>query len=279
MPTRPDVAAQQSASHAKRHPLETLGRVGYAVKGVVYALLGGLALQAAFKDGDPEGSKGAFETIAETSFGSFLLTVIAIGLAAYALWRIALAFLDPEGEGSDGKGLARRAFYLVSAGSYLALAYAAYDLISGGGQGGGGGGTEERTSTIFSLPFGRWLVGLAALGILGYGAYQFVRAYKASFMDKFDLTGTGADHRTLVRRAGQAGLSARGVVYLIVGVFLGRAALQYDADEALGLDGALSVVQSQPYGALLLGAVALGLIGYAVYCWTNARYRRFEGNQ
>ena len=277
MPTRPDVAARESASRAKRHPLETLGRVGYAVKGVVYALLGGLALQAAFGDGDPEGSSGAFATVAETSFGSVLLTIIAIGLAAYALWRIALAFLDPEGEGTDAEGLARRAFYLVSAASYLGLAYAAYSLISGGGS--SGGGTEERTATVFSLPFGRWLVGLAALGILAYGGYQFVRAYKASFMDKFDLTGTGAKHRDLVRRAGQAGLSARGVVYLIVGVFLGRAALQYDADEALGLDGALSVLQSQPYGAFLLGAVAIGLVGYAVYCWTNARYRRFEGNQ
>lgn len=278
MPTRPDVLTKDAISQARRHPMESLGRLGYAVKGVLYALLGVLALQAALGEGDPEGSTGALATVANSSFGSILLTLIAIGLAAYALWRIALAFLDPEGEGTDGKGLAKRAFYLVSAASYGLLAFVAYQILSGGG-GGNGGGTQERTATLLSQPFGRWLVGLAALGILAYGVRQFVRAYKSSFMDKFDLEGVAAHHRDLVRRAGQAGLAARGVVYLIVGGFMGQAAIQSDASEARGLDGALSVLQQQPFGPYLLGLVAIGLVGYAVYCWTNARYRRFEGNQ
>ena len=278
MPTRPDIAAQQAASSAKRHPLETLGRVGYGVKGAVYALLGGLALQAAFSGGDPEGSRGALATLADTSFGTVLLTLVAIGLAAYALWRVALAVLDPENEGDDGKGLARRAFYLISAASYGALAYAAFKLSRGTG-GEGGGGTQDRTADLLSQPFGRWLVGLVALAVLAYGAYQFVRAYKSSFMEKFDLEGEAARHREFLRHAGQAGLAARGVVYLIVGGFLGLAALRYDASEARGLDGALSTLQQQPFGPVLLGVVAIGLLGYAVYCVANAWYRRFEGQQ
>lgn len=273
MPTSP------SGDYVRRHPLETLGRTGYAVKGIVYALLGVLAFNAARGGGDPEGQEGAFATIAATTFGSLLLWVVVVGLAAYAVWRLVLAVADPEGEGDDIEGAAKRAFYVVSAFSYAALAYTAYRAVTGGAASGSAGGTEEQTQTLLSLPGGRWIVGAIALGILGYGVHQFQRAYKASFMSKFDLEGVAARHRDLVRRAGQWGLAARGVVYLIVGGFLGRAALQYDPDEAVGLDGALGILQSQPAGPWLLGAVGLGLIMYGVYCWTNAIYRRYEGGQ
>ena len=271
-------SAEHAAHHARRHPLETLGRVGYAVKGVVYALLGVLALQAARGSGDPEGQTGAFASIADTVWGAALLWVIAIGLVAYAVWRFVLAATDPEGEGDDAEGIAKRAFYVVSGVSYLTVAYTAYRVVTGGASS-DGGGTEARTATLLGLPGGRWIVGALALGILAYGIRQFVRAEQASFMKRFDLEGVAARHREWVRRAGQWGLGARGVVYLIVGAFLLQAALQADADEAAGLDEALTTLQGQPYGPWLLGAVAAGLVMYGVYCWTNAAYRRYAGDQ
>lgn len=261
--------------HVRRHPLEALGRVGYAVKGVVYVLLGVLAVDAARGGGDPEGQQGAFASIADTAYGSALLWVIVVGLAAYALWRVILAVTDPEGEGDDMEGIGKRMFYVVSALSYGALAYTAYKTVTGSASS-SSGGTDERTATLFGLPGGRWIVGAIALGLVGYGVHQFLRAYKASFMKRFELEGAAAEHRDAVKHIGQWGLSARGVVYLIVGGFLGQAALHANPDEARGLDGALTSLQQQPAGPWLLGAVALGLVMYGAYCWINAVYRRYQ---
>lgn len=277
MPTRPDVVAREAADHVHHHPLETLGRVGYAVKGGVYVLMGILAVAAARGGGETDGQKGALHELAGTPFGGVLLTIAAIGLAAYALWRVALALLDPEGEGSDGKGLATRAFYLLSAASYGTLAYTAVRVLQGASE--SGGGTESRTATLLSQPAGPWLVGLVGLGVVAYGGREFYRAYTASFMDKLALSGEAAARRSTVRHIGQAGLSARGVVYAIIGAFLVVAAWQSDPEEAKGLDEALSALRDQSFGPVLLGLVALGLIAYGLYCWVNARYRRFEGAQ
>ena len=271
--------ASASPDHAARHPIETLGRVGYAAKGVVYALLGVLALNAAFGAGDPEGRGGTLRAIAGTSYGPFLLWALVVGLAAYGLWRFALAVLDPKHEGDDAEGLLKRAGYVVSGVAYLTLAYTAFRVVTGAGGSGGAGGTEERAETVLGIPGGRWILAAVALGVIGYGVYQFVRAYRASFMDHFDLDGVAARNREWVRRAGRAGLSARGVVYVLIGTFLGQAALRGDSDEAGGLDAALAALQGQGYGPWLLALVALGLVLYGVYCGVNAAYREYEGEQ
>ena len=268
--------APSAVDRAQRHPLEALGRVGYGVKGVLYALLGVIALDAAIGPGDPEGQEGAFATLAQQSYGEVLLWILVVGLAAYALWRVVLAITDPEGEGDDFEGAGKRVFYVVSAVAYGSLAYSAYLIVTGAGQS-SGSGSEERAQTLLGLPGGRWIVALLALGLLGYGAYQFVRAYRASFMDNFHLDIKAVRHRDLIRRAGQWGLSARGVVYLITGVFMAQAALRADADEAGGLDQALGALQQQAYGPWLLGLVAIGFVMYGVYCWVNAKYRQYEG--
>ncbi len=268
-------SVDHTARHARRHPLETLGRVGYAVKGGLYTLVGLLALDAARGGGDPEGQTGTFEAIAQTAWGPAVLWLLVVGLAAYAAWRVALAITDPEGEGDDAKGLGKRAFYVVSAFAYGGLAYSAYQVVSGAGA--EGGGTEDRARTLLGLPGGPWLVGIAALGLLGYGVWQFMRAYRASFMDHFDLEGIAARRRDWVRRAGQWGLAARGVVYLLAGGFMAQAALAARPDEAGGLDQALGTLQRQPAGPWLLAAVAIGLVMYGVYCGVNAAYRRYEG--
>lgn len=252
--------------------LETLGRAGYAVKGVLYALLGVVALRAAVSGGgDPDGSSGLFQSLADGTFGSILLGVIALGLAAYALWRLALAALNPHGTAETGE----RVYFAASGVSYAFLAYQAAKLVLGSG-GGGGGGTQERTETLLSQPFGQILVGAVALIAAGYALRQFQRAYEASFTEKLNLGSLNASAREWAVRAGRAGLAARGVVYAIVAYFLLRAALESSSARAKGLDGVLETLRDGPFGNVLLGAVALGLVGYGVYCWLNARYRVYE---
>lgn len=265
------------AAAAARHPMEAAGRIGYAFKGVLYVLLGALAIDTALDGGDTEGQTGALEAVAQSTFGGLLLTVLALGLAAYAVWRLALAALDPERQGTDTEGLLRRGGYVVSGLSYGALALAAYRILQRGGA--EGDGATEGAQAALALPGGRVVLGLVALGVLGYGAYELRRAEAGSFMDKLALSGVAARQRTTVRRLGQAGLAARGVVYTLIGTALAVATYQYDPSEAVGLDGALATLRDQPYGAVLLGVVGLGLAAYGLYCGVNARYRRFEGDQ
>ncbi len=64
------------------------------------------------------------------------------------------------------------------------------------------------------------------------------------------------------------------VVFVLIGAFLIKAALDYDAKAAIGLDGALAKIVHAAYGPWLLGVVACGLIAFALYSVSDAWYRR-----
>jgi hypothetical protein len=251
-----------------------MARAGYAVKGVLYGLVGVLALLTALGDrGQTPGTEGALRTVARSSFGGVLLVFIAAGLAAYALWRLVQAALDPEHEGADAGGLAKRLGYVGSGVVYAGLALSTVRLLLG--DGGGGGGTQTWTARLMSQPFGPWLVGLAGTIGIGVGGYQLYRAWSEKFREKLALGALGGDGERWAVRVSRFGIAARGVVFTLIGAFLVVAAVEADPREARGLDGVLQALREQPYGPYLLGVVALGLAAYGAYCLVEARYRRF----
>jgi hypothetical protein len=253
-----------------------LARLGYAAKGVVYVLLGGLALESAAGSSErPEDSHGALAVVLEGPFGRALLAVLAVGLAGYVLWRAVEAALDPEGHGSDAKGIGKRLGLALSAVLYGGLTVEAVRLLRGAG-GGAGDGTEDWTARVLQAPLGRGLVGLAGAGVLAYGLYELRRAWTADLGERLDLSELGASERTWVVRFGRAGSAARGVVFVVIGGFLVLAALQSDAQEARGMAGALATLERQPQGPWLLGAVAAGLVAYGLFQLVQARYRRIR---
>lgn len=258
--------------------VERLARLGYAAKGVVYLIIGGIAARAAFGSGERvQGSQGALRTILEQPFGRFLLALVALGLAGYAVWRFVQAGLDPEHGGrTDGGGAAKRAGYAISGVIHAGLALAALRMVTGGGGGQGGDRTADWTATLMRQPAGRWLVAAVGLGILGYGAHALYRAWAVKLDKQLDLSRLGPAARTWAVRSGRAGIAARGVVFLVMGFFLVRAAQHSDPGEARGLDGALQALQQQSYGPWILGLVALGLVGYGIYQLVEARYRRIR---
>lgn len=268
--------AEQAVRQAVRNPwVERLARFGLAARGIVYAVIGLLAVQTAFFGrGDTTDTRGAIQKIAEQSRA--LLALVAVGLIGYALWRFAQAILDPENKGRDVKGLIKRGTMLGSGIIYSGLALAAFRILTGQGAGGSGagGGNEEITATVLDKPFGRWLVALAGLAVIAGGLQQLYRAWKRSFEKKLNLGEMDENERRLALRTGQLGLAARGVVFLLTGSFLVRAAWRYDASQARGLRGALDTLASQPHGPWLLGAVALGLVAFGAYSFLEARYRR-----
>jgi len=263
-------------SQSARGWIVPLARFGYAAKGVVYIIIGGLAALAAFTGGGrTTDSRGAFEEILSQSYGKLLLGAVAVGMAAYAVWRFVQAVKDTENKGSDAKGIARRIGYAVIGVIHIGLAYSAAQLVFGSGGGSrGDAASKEWTATLLAQPFGQWLVGAVGLGFIAFAVSQFYKAYTTKFREKLKTNEMDEKTQTFATRAGQAGLSARGVVFGIVGVFLILAAWHSNAGKARGLSGALRALEQQSYGQWVLGIVALGLIAYGFYMLVQARYRR-----
>ena len=255
--------------------VEGFGRAGLAAKGAIYFVIGLLAIQVARGGGGEKAdTQGALSEIAQKPFGRVLLVVLALGLAGHALWRFAQAILDRDDEGEDASGLAKRAGALARGVWYAVLCGLTTTRIFGEKSGGGGGKSEDKaTGGVLDLPGGRYLVFAAAAGFLGAALFNGYRAVTCKFEKKLETHKMGATEKKVATTVGVLGHLARFVVWSLVAAFLAKAAWEYDPKEAVGLDAALHKVAGQPYGELLLLAVAGGLIAYSLYCFVQARYR------
>jgi hypothetical protein len=253
---------------------ERLSRYGLAAKALLYGLIAVLALGLALGiGGRATDNAGALRTIADAPFGKVLLGLTALGLLGYALYRFAQGAFDREGDGDGASGWAKRATHIGSGFVYLALFVLAVALLRGDG-GGSAGNEQKNTADLLGLPAGRWLVGAVGLGILGAGGYQILKGVKQSFMEGMRTYDLQPGERRLLTRIGTVGHIARGIVFGLIGVFLVKAAIEYDASEAIGIDGALGKLANASHGPWLLGVVALGLLAFAAFCLAEARYRR-----
>ncbi len=255
--------------------IERLARAGFVANGVVYMLIGILAfLAAAGEGGDTTGTPGALGVLVRQPLGRWLLGLLAAGLFGYSIWRIIAAVADPEGAGRNGwKRVFVRIGYAGSAIVHAALGWQAAKLALGQAPTGGDDTAKDRTAQLMSFPLGQWLVALAAAGVAGYGISQIVRGLRGDIDERLALGSLGADERRLVVRAARIGMVARGVVFVIIGIFLANASLQRDPSEAGGLAEALGALREQPYAPFLLGGVALGLAAYGAFQFARARYR------
>jgi Domain of Unknown Function (DUF1206) len=257
---------------AKSESVEWLGRAGLAAQGISFGIVGVLALELALgRGGKATSRQGALKTLADDTGGRILLAFLVLGFVGYAIWRFAEALFDRGGEGDDKKGLAKRAADFAKGCIYVGLTVTTLSLLFGSGGGGGGGGQKEAAG-VLGWPAGRWLVGAAGLAIAGAALFQFYRAVTAKFMD--EMGPMGPDAHDWVERIGQVGFAARGVVFGIIGWFLVKAALEYNAKDAVGLGGALAKLAHASYGPVLLGITAAGLIAFGLFCIAQARYRK-----
>jgi hypothetical protein len=266
-----------------------LGRLGLAARGALYLVVAVLALRIAFGDrADSADEDGALALVARQPFGKVLLVALAIGFAGYALWRLAEAFLDADEE-NEAKGWAKRALHLGRAVLYASLCWSAVTLLrdnwsdTGGATGSAsarsgarGRSEDEWTARLLDAPFGRALVVVAALVVIGVGVYRGGRAFTGSWRKKLDLSGCSRRLERAITATAYAGLVARGVVFVLVGAFLLRAAWEYDPDEAVGVDGALRRLADATWGPALLVLVAVGLVAFGAYSFVEARFRRVD---
>ncbi|HYF45479.1 MAG TPA: DUF1206 domain-containing protein [Acidimicrobiales bacterium] len=290
--TAPSTTAGRTGDRAEalahRHG-PTLARWGWAAKGVVYAVLGVLTLQLALGDrSESPDQQGAVQALADQTFGTVLLVLLVVGMAAYAVgrWLEASVLAEPDLDALD------RLRMIGSGIFYAGLAVFTVQLLmgetsgGGGGRGGGGGAgsggagggsqTSARSVTagVLEHSWGRWLVGAVGLAFLAAGVFEAYRGVTKQFMESLETGEMSARARRLAERVGMAGLVARAIAWSLVGWFLLQAAIQFDPSEAKGLDQALRSVADEPWGTALLLVVALGFVAYGAYCAVQSRYHR-----
>jgi hypothetical protein len=237
-----------------------LARLGLITKGVLYALLALLALRVAAGAGADADSQGALRSIAGEPMGSVVLGLLAVGFAAYAGWQGYAAW--------NGDEWPARLSAIVRAIVWSGLAISAARFVF---QAGSPPKQEESfTARVLETGPGAWLVAAAGVATIVVGV-AFLRHIKDHrYLD--DLRAMPQRTCAVVKGVTVTGISAKALVYTLVGAFLIRAALRDNANTGVGLDGALSQVAKTPYGTYLLVAVATGFAAYAVWCWVRARY-------
>lgn len=256
--------------------IEPAARFGLVARGVTYGTIAVLAIVlAAGFGGTATGQKGALRVIADAPLGRVLVIIVGVGLLGFAAWRFIQAFVDTDDEGSDASGIAVRLGRLVSAVVHAALGALALSLAAGSGAGGGSGGTDPQNATggVLGWPAGPVIVGVAGVVVIGVAVAQVHKGLTCAYMSEQRPAGRSGAGEKIVRESGRIGYVARGLVFALAGVFLLKAAIEYDPQEAVGLSGALTRLLDQPAGPALLGVVAVGLLAFAVFSIAQARYR------
>jgi fumarate reductase subunit D len=259
--------------------LELLERLGYAVRGALYAVMGVLALGIALGAGGGETTdlSGSLFFLTGNPLGKLVLIVAAIGLSAYSLWGFIRAVYDPLHRGRDASGYAARLGFISSALSYAAIVFFALQILAGS-SGASGDSTQKTIASVLTHPAGGGLTILIGLVAIGIGLGQFLEAYRATFKEDLKGAEMGASELRLVVALGRFGMFARGVVFVVIGGFVLQAGFHHDAGQAQGIGGVFLFLLNQPFGRLLLGVVALGFVALGLHSFACARWIRLMGS-
>jgi hypothetical protein len=248
-------------------------RVGYAAKGTIYLLIGALALRLALGDGGRlTDSSGALRTIVQQPFGLALLALAGVGILAYAGWEITQAVVDAKRKGTSASGLMNRGLAIIKGVVYGAVGIEAMRMVMGAR--GGSRNADDYARTAMQFPLGGIAIALVGAGIAIYGLKQIAMAWQSKFDDDLNQQQLRREGGAWVLDIGRAGIGARGVILVLVGVALARAGFDERPSEAGGMTEAMWTLFSQPYGQWLLAAVAAGLVCFGVFQLLHARYAR-----
>ncbi|HEY2237657.1 MAG TPA: DUF1206 domain-containing protein [Streptosporangiaceae bacterium] len=263
--------AMRTASRASKSPAaHFVARAGLVARGLIYILVGWVAVLVALGHSSREADQeGALQLLAGKSYGLVSLWLLAIGFAAYALWRLSEAAFGVSGEPGAGPRLKSLARAVIYAG----LSYLTFTVITGSARS-QSGRQQDITATAMQHPAGRTLVGLVGLAVVACGIALVVEGARKKFMKHLRTAQLRGRMRRVVELLGMTGSMARGLVFALAGVLVIDAAVTRKASESGGIDKALLTLRNQPFGEFLMLLAALGLVIFGVYGLCEARWRK-----
>jgi len=268
--------AMGEAKHAATNPwVERLERFGFLMRGLVYIVIGVLALQLAVgAGGGTESPTSAIALIGAGPLGQMLMVIVVVGLAGYGLWGFVRAIFDPLRRGTSQKGLMARAGFLASGLSYGLTIYPIVLTLLHKGSGGSGG--SGLPAGLTDGPNGKWLVmAIGAIWLVAGGA-QLLAAYRSRFTRDLKTSSMKADEIQAMTWLGRIGYAARGVVFVLVGVLTFQTVMPGGAQAAPSFDGALATLAHSASGEIVLGLVALGLIMFGAFSAACAKWNKIS---
>lgn len=251
-------------------------RAGFVSRAIAYGVIGVLALALAFhwgRTGAAPNQQGALTVIASAPLGRLAVAVIAIGLLAYALWKLTQGIFGRGPEGGGGHSLKDRVANLGGGVVYLVFFAVAVRVLLGSSSS-DQGAPRHAAAGVLGWPGGHALVALGGAALVAISAYQAYEALTGRFADDSKVGEMSDGELRLFLLAGIVGLTARALVFAVVGYFLFRTAIDFNPASAVGVDGALSHIRREPYGPTLLALVAIGLLIFSTFSLFEARYRR-----
>jgi hypothetical protein len=270
---------------ASDHPgIVKFGRAGWFAKGVIYAVAGVLALviaakasgwsSAATASNNEASPTGALTTIARMSGGALLMWILAGGMLIYAAWRVVSALLPG---GNDAKASVMRIGYLVSAVIYITFAITAISLArSGRANPNGNAKVTSLSDRVMANSGGRVLIGVVGAITIAAGLYRLVKGARGDVTDELDLSALSPQRRRWTERLGAVGEIGRGIGIGLIGFFLLRAAITYDAAQATGLDGALRRLATESWGVVVVVVIGVGFAAYGLFCLVTFTHRELQ---
>lgn len=243
-------------------------RFGMVAYGIVHLTIAWLGIQLAFGEHSNTSRSGALKQLAQQPFGEVVVWVVAAGMFLLVIWKLLEAFIDLTLE--DGaKKVLKPAINVFKAIVYGTLAISAVHVATGSRS---KSNTTGYTARLMDQPFGRWLVGLVGVAIIGYGVYLGYRGWSEKFLEHLDPQGRSGDSGTAYRLFGKIGYIAKGIAIGVIGVLFVYAAIDHSAKKSGGLDRALHKVLQQPFGPALLVAISVGIGCYGLFCFARARH-------
>jgi Domain of Unknown Function (DUF1206) len=244
-------------------------RVGMVAYGIVHLTIAWLGIQLALGDHSGSASRnGALNQLSKQPFGEFVVWVVAIGMFLLVVWKLLEAFIDFTLE--DGaKKVVKPVTNVFKAIVYGTLGVSALKVATGSKS---KSRTSDYTAKLMDQPFGRWLVGLVGLAIIGYGGYLCYRGWSEKFLEHLDAQGRSGDAGNAYRLFGKIGYIAKGIAIGVIGILFVYAAIDHSAKKSGGLDQALHKVLQQPFGPVLLFVISVGIGCYGLFCFARARH-------
>jgi Domain of Unknown Function (DUF1206) len=258
-------------SAAARSVGASVARAGLVARGVIYLLIGWVALMLAIGHSNQEADqRGALMTLAGKHYGSTMLWALVVGFAAYALWRFSEAIWGVTGEG-NGAGARIKSGFRGAVYAFFALTTVSVLHGSSSSQ---ATTQQDASARVMQHSGGRWAVGIVGGIVVVVGLSLIVEGLRRKFLKTLRTGEMKQRTRSVVTALGVVGTTARGIVFALAGWLVVDAAKTFNPAKARGLDEALRTLRDQHYGAALLALAAVGLIIFGLYGLCEARWRR-----